>query len=179
MCSSDLGVHTDLYSWNGRNQFYLREPNAMTYGWYNVSQCCSSQGGNNFEIKITSSGTVDTRIAGALVNWNAVTSGMSGDLSKGEYYQYYHGQGWNVTSSNAVSWNTNGGFTGVDQCVVNPLSSPTCSGYTAAMCTANQLYSQQCPGYQQAYYTQQCSSNPLYDINCPDRKSTRLNSSHT
>jgi hypothetical protein len=50
------GMHTDLYSWNGQNQYYLREGNSMTYGWYDLSQCCSSQGGNSFEIKINSSG---------------------------------------------------------------------------------------------------------------------------
>ena len=26
------GLHTDLYSWNGQNQYYLREGNSMTYG---------------------------------------------------------------------------------------------------------------------------------------------------
>ena len=163
-----FGVHTDLYSWNGQNQYYLREPNQMTYGWYNVSQCCSSQGGNNFEIKINSSGGVDTRIAGAMVQWNAVTSGMSGDLSRGEYFQYYHGSGWQVNSSTgAVSWNTNGGFTGADLCTTNPLSSPSCPGYFTAQCTVSALYNPSCPGYAGAYYTQQCSLNSLYDVNCP------------
>jgi hypothetical protein len=52
------GMHTDLYSWNGQNQYYLRGTNEMTYGWYNLSQCCSSQGGNSFEIKINSSGVI-------------------------------------------------------------------------------------------------------------------------
>ena len=167
------GIHTDLYSWNGANQWYLREANAMTYGWYNISQCCGSQGGNSFEIKITSSGTVDTRIAGAMVNWNPVTSGMAGDLSKGEYYQYYHGAGLNITpgSANIFSWNTVGGFTGADPCISNPLSSPTCSGYAAAyltqQCTITALYDPSCPGYAQAYFDQQCSINPLYNQSCP------------
>ena len=99
---SIFGIHTDLYSWNGQNQYYLRENNSMTYGWYNISQCCGSQGGNNFEIKINSAGAIETRIAGAMVQWNAVTSGFSGDLSKGEYYQYYHGQGWNLPNGSGV-----------------------------------------------------------------------------
>lgn len=91
---SIYGVHSDLYAAPGvGSNWYLRETNAMTYGWYNVSQCCGPQGGNSFEIKINSAGAIETRIAGAAVSWNAVTSGMSGDLSKGEYYQYYHGQG--------------------------------------------------------------------------------------
>ena len=82
---------------------------------------------------------------------------------------------------------------GVDQCVANPLSDPTCPGYAAAylqqqctanpladpacpgyaaayltqQCTANPLYNATCPGYQQAYFTQQCTANPLYDRSCP------------
>jgi hypothetical protein len=165
---SIFAVHTDLYSWQPDSQYYLRENNSMTYGWYNLSQCCSSAGGNSFEIKINSAGVVDTRIAGAMVQWNAVTSGMSGDLTRGEYFQYYHGSGWNITSSaGAVSWNTAGGFTGADACTTNPLSSPTCPGYTAAQCTISALYNPSCPGYQQAYYTQQCTLNSLYDVNCP------------
>lgn len=167
-----FGVHSDLYSWNGQNQFYLREANAVTYGWYNLSQCCSSEGGNSFEIKITSSGGVDTRIAGALVRWNAVTSGMAGDLSKGEYYQYYHGSGINITPGvNSFSWNTLGTATQTDPCLLDPLSSPSCPGYAAAylnqQCTISALYNPACPGYAKAYYDQQCSINPLYATDCP------------
>lgn len=149
---SIFAVHSDLYSFNPNSQYYLRENNAITYGWYNLSQCCDTVGGNSFEIKITSSGTVDTRIAGARVSLNPVTSGMSGDLTKGEFYQYYHGQGLNILpgSPSIFSWNTNGGFTGADPCTTNILSSPAC------------------PGYQQAYLTQQCTISALYDPSCPN-----------
>ncbi len=172
-----FGVHSDLYAHPGvGSNWYLRETNAMTYGWYNVSQCCNANGGNSFEIKINSAGVVDTRIAGAMVQWNSVTSGMSGDLSRGEYFQYYHGQGWNInTTTGGVSWNTNGGFTGTDICTTNPLSSPSCPGYFTAQCTISALYNPSCPGYQQAYYTQQCAANPLYDVNCPGYATAYLN----
>jgi len=198
------GLHTDLYSWNGQNQYYLREGNSMTYGWYNLSQCCSSQGGNSFEIKINSSGLIDTRIAGAMVSWNNVTSGFAGDLSKGEYYQHYHGQGLNITpgSSAIFSWQALGGTgQGVDQCTINPLYNsscpgyaeayktqqcsisalydPTCPGYQQAyfdqQCSISSLYNQQCPGYQQAYLTQQCTANPLYSTSCPGYQQAYFN----
>ena len=198
------GLHTDLYSWNGQNQYYLREGNSMTYGWYDLSQCCSSQGGNSFEIKINSSGLIDTRIAGAMVQWNAVTSGFAGDLSKGEYYQHYHGQGLNITpgSSAIFSWQALGGTgQGVDQCTINPLYNSSCPGYAEAyrtqqcsisalydpscpgyqqayfnqQCSLNSLYNQSCPGYQQAYFTQQCTANPLYNSNCPGYATAYLN----
>lgn len=56
---------------------------------------------------------------------------------------------------------------GVDQCVLNPLSSPDCPGYFQAQCTISPLYNPACPGYQQAFLQQQCSINPLYDPTCP------------
>ena len=173
------GMHTDLYSWTN-NQYYLRGTNEMTYGWYNSSQCCSSQGGNSFEIKINSSGLIDTRIAGAMVSWNRVTSGMAGDLSKGEYFQAYHGQGINITpgSSSIFSWQALGGTGAVDMCIINPLSSPSCSGYQAAyttqQCTISALYDPSCPGYAAAFLTQQCSSNPLFSQQCPGYQSAYL-----
>jgi hypothetical protein len=168
------GLHTDLYSWNGQNQYYLRDGNSMTYGWYDLSQCCSSQGGNSFEIKINSSGLIDTRISGAMVSWNPVTSGVSGNLANGEYYQYYHGQGLNITpgSSNIFSWQAlNGTGPSVDPCTTNPLSSPSCAGYAQAyldqQCTISSLFSPSCPGYAQAYFNQQCTINSLYNSACP------------
>ncbi len=175
------GLHSDLYAHPGvGSNWYLRETNSMTYGWYNVSQCCNANGGNSLEIKINSAGVVDTRIAGALVQWNAVTSGMTGDLSRGEYFQAYHGQGLTInTTTGGVSWNTAGGFTGSDPCIINPLSSTTCSGYAAAyltqQCTISPLYNAQCPGYQQAYFTQQCSADPLYNSQCPGYQSAYYN----
>jgi hypothetical protein len=174
------GMHTDLYSWNGQNQYYLRGTNEMTYGWYNNSQCCSSQGGNSFEIKINSAGLVDTRIAGAMVSGNRVTSGMAGDLSKGEFFQHYHGSGLNIVpgSSSIFSWQALSGTGAVDMCVINPLSSPACPGYQAAytiqQCSISALYDPTCPGYQQAYQTQQCSINPLFSSACPGYQSAYL-----
>lgn len=174
------GLHSDLYSWNGQNQYYLRGTNEMTYGWYNVSQCCSSNGGNSFEIKINSAGLVDTRIAGAMVFGNRVTSGMAGDLSKGEFYQAYHGSGLNIAagSANIFSWQALSGTGAMDMCSINPLSSPTCAGYQAAytvqQCTISALYDPSCPGYQTAYTTQQCSLNPLFSSSCPGYQTAYL-----
>ena len=177
---SIFGVHSDLYSWNGQNQYYLREGNSMTYGWYNLSQCCNGNGGNSFEIKINSAGLVDTRIAGARVEWNAVTSGMAGNLANGEYFQAYHGQGINIVpgSASIFSWQAPNGTGPVDMCIINPLSSPTCPGYQAAyttqQCTVNALFDPSCPGYAAAYLTQQCSTNPLFSQMCPGYQAAYL-----
>ena len=60
---------------------------------------------------------------------------------------------------------------GMDNCAVDPLSSPTCSGYETAyktqQCSISALYDPTCPGYAAAYFTHQCSMNPLHDVSCP------------
>lgn len=65
-----------------------------------------------------------------------------------------------------------------DPCVVNPLSSTSCSGYqqayTEQQCAANPLYSTQCSGYAAAYQTQQCNANQLYSPSCPGYASAYL-----
>jgi hypothetical protein len=59
----------------------------------------------------------------------------------------------------------------VDQCAADPLSSPNCPGYQQALftqqCSANPLSDPACPGYATAYHDQQCSANPLYANTCP------------
>jgi hypothetical protein len=58
-----------------------------------------------------------------------------------------------------------------DICNTNPLTSSQCPGYAQAFftqqCTANALYDTSCPGYAQAFFTQQCTANALYDTSCP------------
>jgi hypothetical protein len=58
-----------------------------------------------------------------------------------------------------------------DTCSVNPLSSTTCTGYSAAyltqQCTGNPLYNSACPGYAEALFTQQCTANVLSNPSCP------------
>lgn len=66
-----------------------------------------------------------------------------------------------------------------DPCAANPLFSPSCPGYEQAyltqQCSMNSLYSPQCPGYAQAYFTMQCSANPLYNPNCPGYQQAYFN----
>ena len=65
-----------------------------------------------------------------------------------------------------------------DACVVNPLSSTTCSGYQAAyqaqMCAANPTYNSACPGYAEAIFMQQCTAIPLSNPSCPGYASAYL-----
>jgi len=83
---------------------------------------------------------------------------------------------WTSGTASITNMYSNAVYT-ADPCL-DPLSSPSCSGYAAAyftqQCTANPLYNSACPGYAQAYFTQQCTVNALYDPSCPGYASAYL-----
>ena len=158
---------TDLVDSRGNATWYLRTPNSMTYGWYGTYEYGTSNQ-SSFEVNINSSGALNVRFGGAFVsNDHVVTSGMTGNLANGEYFQYYHGAGFSVPTS-GLSWSV--GSTTVNLCYSSPLSDPSCPGYqaayTAQQCLITALYDSSCPGYQQAYHDQQCSINPLFASDC-------------
>lgn len=94
---------TDLIAIQGGSHYRLGTPTSMTYGWYGVSEYADPSKRSSFELKIDSSGGVDVRFSGALVSYHNVTSGMIGDISKGEYYQNHFGYGFNTTG---LTWTT-------------------------------------------------------------------------
>ena len=168
---SIMPLWTDLVDMTGQTSYYRGTENSMTYGWYGIRQFGDRNASNTFELKINSSGAFDVRYGGTFITpTQGVTIGATGDLSRGEYFQYYHGMGFQGPTT-GLSWGALGGTGAVDMCIINPLSSPTCPGYQAAyvtqQCTISALYDPSCPGYQAAYVTQQCSINPLYDSSCP------------
>jgi hypothetical protein len=158
---------TDLNDASGNATWFLRSPSSMTYGWYNTHE----YGTNNlssFEVNINSAGALDVRFSGAFVsNSHTVTSGFTGDLSQGQYFQFYHGPGFGAPTGGA-SWSAIS--TGGSLCLSNPLSDSSCPGYAAAyytqQCTISALYDSSCPGYAVAYQTQQCTSDPLFSTSC-------------
>ena len=159
---------TDLIDTTGQSTWVLKNSTSATYGWYNTREY-GTNNQSSFEVNINSSGGVAVKYGGSFVSTNhMVTAGMTGNLANGEYFQYYYGNGFNIPTSNPVSWGTAGTY---DQCLVNPLSSPTCPGYQAAytsqQCTISALWDPTCPGYATAYFTQQCSLDPLYNSQCP------------
>ena len=161
---------TDLIDTTGQATWYKGTNNSMTYGWYNTAEY-GTNNRSSFEVNINSSGAMDVRYGSSFVSMNhTVTAGMTGDLSQGQYFQYYNGQGFNVPTT-GLSWGALQGTPGVNICYTNPLSDPSCPGYYEAyrtqQCTISALYDPSCPGYQQAYFDQQCSINPLYSSNCP------------
>ena len=161
-----LPLQTDLIG-NTNNNFYTLGTNtSMTYGWYGIDQY-GTNNKSSFEVKIDNTGLVDFRFGQAYITNNTVTIGMTGDLSKGEYYQYFYG-----SNINQSSFGFNGTFSaGYDVCSSDPLSSPNCTGYAAAyltyQCGISALYDSSCPGYATAYFNQQCSISALYNNACP------------
>jgi hypothetical protein len=163
-----MPLWTDLIAQTAGSHWYLSRPNDMTYAWYNVNQY-GTNNRSSFEVKIDRQGLVDVRLQGVLVTGRPVTSGMTGDLSQGQYYQYYHGSNF---STQILQWSALGGTSAApDPCAADPLSSPSCPNYASAyltqQCTISALYDPTCPGYAQAYFTYQCSINPLYNQLCP------------
>jgi hypothetical protein len=167
---SIMPMWTDLTAGSNTGTYYRGNSESMTYGWYDIKQY-GTNNSNTFELKINNTGTFDVRYGGTFVApTNGVTIGMTGDLSKGEYLQFYNGLGFQGPTA-GFSWGALSGTGAVDQCIINPLSLPTCPGYQAAyttqQCSISALYDVSCPGYQSAYFNQQCSANSLYDRNCP------------
>ena len=161
-----LPLQTDLIGQTNNNFYTLGTSTSMTYGWYGINQYGSSNT-SSFEVKIDNTGLIDYRFDRAFITNNTVTIGMTGDLSKGEYYQYYHGS--NINQSNfGLATNISAGY---DACSSDPLSNPNCTGYAAAyltyQCSISSLYDSTCPGYAAAYFTQQCSISALYNTSCP------------
>lgn len=126
---SIVPLWTDLIAIQGGSHYVLKTPTSVTYGWYGVSEYYDPSKRNTFELKIDSSGGLDVKFSGALVSYHNVTSGLIGDLSKGEYYQHHHGFG---IQSGPMSFSV-GGAPVVDPCTTDPLISPTCPGYAAAL----------------------------------------------
>jgi len=161
-----LPLQTDLIGQTNNNFYTLGTGTSMTYGWYGINQY-GSNNTSSFEVKIDNTGLIDYRFDRAFVTNNTVTIGMTGDLAKGEYYQYYHGSNINQTNF-GITGNLSAGY---DVCSSDPLSSTTCAGYAAAyltyQCSISSLYDSACPGYAAAYLTQQCTISALYDPSCP------------
>ena len=164
---SILGLQTDLINY-GSGRFQTEgTPQYQRYRWENISEYGRPQNLNTFGIEIRPSGFIGIYHENINISsWRPVTVGITGDTTRGEYTQYYHGPGYNSTQNVAYITQTTG-----DLCLIDPLSSPSCPGYAVAyltqQCSLNTLYDSSCPGYAQAYFDNQCRLNALYDRTCP------------
>jgi hypothetical protein len=141
------------------------------YFWNNIAEISNMNNLNTFSLEIRPTGFIGATYNQINIQNQNVTAGITGDISLGQMQQFYYGRG--IIPGALSNWSVNS--TPGDICLSNPLSSPTCPGYTEAMCTSNPLYNTSCSGYQAAYFTQQCSINPLYNVNCPGYATAYLN----
>ena len=143
---------------------YLTQGDAtyQKYTWENIGQYYDQSKLQTFDLTIKPSGFIGVNYGNVNLNQTNISIGTVGNPALGEYNQIaFHPAGTTITG--VPNWSVNNT---PDACSANPLSNPSCPGYTNAMCSTNPLYSATCSGYQQAYFNQQCSINPLYNQQC-------------
>ena len=169
-------LQTDLIAANANAKFYTQSDTSyMKYTWENVNEY-GTQNLSTFSTTIKPTGYIGINHQSINVQNHNVTTGIAGDLSLGQFSQYYTGPGnaFTIPSSTLIY---NG--TETNLCYADPLSSPTCPGYQQAyynqQCSISPLYDSGCYGYAEAYFNQQCTANQLYNVGCPGYAAAYLN----
>ena len=159
-----MPLQTDLINYGSGRFLTEGTPQYQRYYWENISEYGRPQNLNTFGLEIRPSGYIGIHYHQINIDSHPVTMGRTGNTALGEYHQEYNGFGLQRGAFSFITETTG------DLCLINPLSSPSCSGYQQAylaqQCSISPLYSPTCQGYEQAYFSQQCSLNPLYNRNC-------------
>ena len=165
----DSGSDYQKYRWSNMVEFY------SIYG--NEEQQEGGARYSNFALELRQSGQILTTYGDTDLNTSNVWTGITGNVQAGEINQYkplieygtqvttgLNIQDWEVSSDGTIS------ETGYDPCPSDPLSSPECPGYDAAyltqQCSIDSLYDTACDGYGQAYIDDQCALDPLFSPSC-------------
>ena len=145
--------HTDLID-TGIGRFYTQgDETFQKYMWENLSEYYDRDTSNTFDLTIYPMGNIDVNYEQVHIKNHAVTVGVVGDLSAGEYEQWFY----NHPTNGAIFWNsaeddpveiTNG----ESVCSVVPDSHISCLYYPEE--------------YANNVYNQQCELDPLYDYGC-------------
>ena len=158
----------------------------MIFGWYNLREY-NRASDNSFEIILWNNHSFDIRYGALDIINHDVLIGEVGANKDNSYTYYYHDE-CNTGSTNSstcvnIDWNNsdkntnleNGGSlfgwgsgSGID--CSNPLNDSTCPGYADAyqtqQCNIDQLYSESCPYYWDAYDDWQCDLDSQYGPFC-------------
>ena len=172
---------TDLIQTDQDGGFYTQAvdsdndgvPDSMRYMWHRIEEFYN-ENENTFGVELFESGKIDMHHMTVNITNHSVTIGIVGDHSIGQYEQVTFGQNGLQIGEYQNSYSDIPNFDMSAVCSANPLYSPDCPGYADAyalylfqqQCSANPLYDSKCPGYADAYYNQQCSIDPLYDTGC-------------
>jgi len=168
--------------------FYETGEDGTWFEWRNVIEY-GTNNQNTFGLQLWGDGSFDFQYAEVNVRQHDVWIGFTGDTTSqsGNVYTEVNELFYNQASTGAMQtsdvtgftdaetnygyawYGQDGGYSSID--CSNPLNDPSCPGYDDAyfdqQCQANALYDPQCPGYTEAYFDQQCQADPLYDTQCP------------
>ena len=145
--------HTDLID-TGIGKFYTQgDSTFQKYMWENLSEYYIPNSRNTFDLTIYPMGNIAVNYEQVQINNHAVTVAVVGDLSAGEYEQWFY----NHQTSGAIFWNSQEDdpveiANGESICSVIPDSHISCLYYPQV--------------YADNVYNQQCALDPLYDYGC-------------
>ena len=145
--------NTDLID-TGVGKFYTQgDETFQKYMWENLSEYYNRNTSNTFDLTIYPMGNIDVNYEQVQINNHAVTVAVVGDLSQGEYEQWFY----NHPTSGAIFWNSQQDdpveiANGESVCSVIPDSHISCLYYPQV--------------YADNVYNQQCALDPLYDYGC-------------
>ena len=145
--------HTDLID-TGIGRFYTQgDETFQKYMWENLSEYYDRNTSNTFDLTIYPMGNIEVNYEQVHIKNHAVTVGVVGDLSAGEYEQWFY----NHPTNGAIFWNSQVEApveieVGESVCSVVPDSHISCLYYPEE--------------YANNVYNQQCELDPLYDYGC-------------
>jgi len=169
--------HTDLID-IGTGKFFIQgDDTFQSYFWENISEYYDQTNLNTFDTTIYPLGNIRFSYQAVDVQNHSVTIAIIGDLSAGEYTQWFYN---NPSTDGGVYWTSGTQLlveieAGQSICEVDSTASYVCTYYAVGYaeeiygraCAASALYDSGCPGYAAAYLAQQCSLNTTYNPSCP------------
>jgi len=146
--------HTDLID-TGIGRFYTQgDETYQKYMWKDLSEYYDRNTSNTFDLTIYPMGNIEVNYETVHIKNHGVTVGVVGDLSAGEYEQWFY----NAPNQNgAIYWDSQQAdpveiASGESVCSVIPDSHISCLYYPQV--------------YADNVYNQQCALDPLYDYGC-------------
>ena len=167
---------TDLID-TGLGRFYTQgDSTYQKYMWKDLSEYYDVNTKNTFDLTIFPLGNIEVNYETVHIKNHGITVGVVGDLSAGEYEQWFY----NTPNQNgAVYWDSQQDdpveiANGESVCSVIPDSHISCLYYPQVYadnvynneCSLNPLYDYGCTGWDDAYLDQQCGLSALYDESC-------------
>ena len=168
--------NTDLID-TGIGRFYTQgDETYQKYMWKDLSEYYDRNTSNTFDLTIYPMGNIEVNYEQVHIKNHGVTVGVVGDLSAGEYEQWFY----NAPNQNgAIYWDSQQAdpveiASGESVCSVIPDSHISCLYYPQEyadnvynqQCSLDPLYDYGCTGWDDAYLDQQCGISALYDESC-------------